>query len=47
MVRASVRLAARLVTMTAMATAIGPVGPDIWDRVPPNIDAKKPTAIAP
>ena len=33
--------------MTAMATAIGPVGPDIRDRVPPNTDAKKPTAMAP
>ena len=33
--------------MTAIATAIGPVGPDICERVPPNTAAKKPTAIAP
>ena len=46
-VNASVRLAAWLVTMTAIATAIGPVGPDIWDFVPPNTAAKKPTATAP
>ena len=36
-----------MVTMTAIATDIGPVGPDIWDFVPPNTAAKKPTAIAP
>ena len=30
-----------------MATAIGPVGPEIWDRVPPNTAAKNPTAIDP
>ena len=33
--------------MTAMATVIGAVGPDIWDRVPPNTDAKNPTEMAP
>ena len=41
------RVAAWLATMTAMATVMGPVGPEIWDLVPPNTDAKKPTAIAP
>ena len=46
-VRASVRLDAWLAMITAMATAMGAVGPDIWDRVPPNTAAKKPTAIAP
>ena len=46
-VNASERLRAWLVTTTAIATAIGPVGPDICDRVPPNTAAKKPTAIAP
>ena len=35
------------VTITAMATLMGPVGPDIWERVPPNTAAKKPTAMAP
>ena len=33
--------------MTAIATVIGAVGPEIWDRVPPKIAAKKPIAIAP
>ena len=47
MVKASARDSAWVVTMTAIATAIGPVGPEIWDLVPPNIAAKKPTAIAP
>ena len=41
------RLSAWMVTTTAIATAIGPVGPDIWDRVPPNTAAKNPTAMAP
>ena len=36
-----------LAMITAMATAMGAVGSDIWDRVPPNTAAKKPTAIAP
>ena len=40
-------MSAALVTMTAIATDMGPVGPDIWDRVPPNTAAKKPTATAP
>ena len=47
MVNASARLPAWLVTMTAIATAIGPVGPDICDFVPPNTAAKNPTATAP
>ena len=47
MVNASARLSACAVTMTAIATDIGPVGPEIWDRVPPKTAAKKPTAIAP
>ena len=47
MVKASDILLAWAVTTTAIATAIGPVGPDICDRVPPNTAAKKPTAIAP
>ena len=46
-VKTSVRLSACVVTMTAIATAIGPVGPEICDFVPPNTAAKKPTAIAP
>ena len=46
-VKASARLFAWVVTMTAIATDIGPVGPDICDRVPPKTAAKKPTAIAP
>ena len=41
------RLDAWLAMITAMATAMGAVGPDICDRVPPNTAAKKPTAIAP
>ena len=41
------RVDAWLVTMTAIATVMGPVGPEIWDLVPPKTDAKKPTAIAP
>ena len=45
-VRASVRFVAWVVTMTAMATVIGAVGPEICDRVPPNTAAKKPTAMA-
>ena len=45
-VKASVKLVAWLVTMTAMATVIGAVGPEIRDRVPPSTAAKKPTAIA-
>ena len=46
-VSASESVSAWVVTMTAMATAIGPVGPEIWDFVPPNTAAKNPTAIAP
>ncbi len=47
MVKASSRFAACVVTITAIAMVIGPVGPDIWVRVPPNTAAKKPTAMAP
>ena len=46
-VNASESVSAWVVTMTAMATAIGPVGPEICDRVPPKTAAKNPTAIAP
>ena len=46
-VNAPARLSAWAATMTAMTTAMGPVGPDIWERVPPKIAAKKPTAMAP
>ena len=46
-VNASAKLSAWVVTITAIATAIGPVGPDIWDRVPPKTAAKNPTEIAP
>ena len=47
MVSASVRVPACVVTMTAMATVIDGVGPEICDRVPPNTAAKKPTDMAP
>ena len=47
MVNASASVLAWVVTTTAMATAIGPVGPEIWDLVPPNTAAKNPTAMAP
>ena len=46
MVKASGRVLACWVTMTAMAMVIGPVGPEIWEGVPPNTAAKKPTAMA-
>ena len=46
-VNASARLSAWLVTMTAIATDIGAVGPDICERVPPNTATKKQTEIAP
>ena len=46
-VNALARLSACVATITATAMAIGPVGPEIWERVPPNTAAKKPTAIAP
>ena len=36
-----------LATITAMATVIEPVGPEMRDRVPPNTAAKKPTEMAP
>ena len=44
---ASDRLDEWLVMITAIATAIGAVGPEICDRVPPNTAAKNPTAMAP
>ena len=48
MLKASTRFSGPArVTTAAMATAIGPVGPEIWDLVPPNTAAKNPTAIAP
>ena len=31
----------------AKTTIIGPVGPEIWEGVPPKSAAKKPTSIAP
>ena len=46
-VSASGRVEAWVVMMTAMAIVIGPVGPEIWDLVPPNTEAKKPTAMTP
>ena len=46
-VKASAMLSAKVLTMTAIATVIEPVGPDISPRVPPNTAAKKPTAMAP
>ena len=45
--KASPSVEACVVTMTAMATVMGAVGPEIWKRVPPNTEAKKPTAITP
>ena len=36
-----------VVTMTAMATVMDGVGPEICERVPPNTEANKPTAMAP
>ena len=47
MVNASSRLSAWLVITTAMASAIGPVGPEICARVPPKTAASSPKAIAP
>ena len=44
-VRASGRVDAWLAMMTAMAIVIGPVGPEIWDLVPPNTAAKNPIAM--
>ena len=46
-VKASAMLSEWAATMTAMATVIEPVGPDMSPRVPPNTAAKKPTEIAP
>ena len=45
--RASLIVLACSVMMTAMATVMGAVGPEIWERVPPNSAAKRPTPIAP
>ena len=47
MVKASSKLWACWVTTTAIAMVIGPVGPEIWEGVPPKTEAKKPTAMAP
>ena len=33
--------------MVAITTVMGPVGPEIWEGVPPNRAAKNPTKIAP
>ena len=46
MVNASARESAEWVTITAMATIIGAVGPDTMARVPPNIAAQTAIAIA-
>ncbi len=46
-VKASAMLSAWAATMTAIATVMEPVGPDMSDRVPPNTAVKKPTEIAP
>ena len=45
--RASLIELACSVMMTAMATVMGAVGPEIWERVPPNSAANSPTPIAP
>ena len=34
-------------TMEAVMTVIGPVGPEIWEWVPPKRAAKKPSRVAP
>ena len=47
MARACSMLSAWLEMTTAIATAIGPVGPEITFLVPPNTAAKNPTATAP
>ena len=47
MVKAVARLSAWVETMTAMATVMEPVGPDIWERVPRNMAVKNPTAYGP
>ena len=46
MLNASAMFPACCVTTTAMATVIGPVGPEICEGVPPKTAAKKPTAMA-
>ena len=45
--KASAMLSEWLATITAMATVIEPVGPDMSARVPPNKAANRPTEIAP
>lgn len=47
MAKASGRLSAYSVTIAAITTVIGPVGPETCALVPPKMAAKKPTAIAP
>ena len=46
MVKALVKSSAYRVTITAMATDMGPVGPETCDLEPPKTEAKKPTATA-
>ena len=46
MVKASSRLLAWLPTITAMATVIGAVGPEMSAGAPPNTAATKPLATA-
>ena len=47
MAKASPTVDAWVVSTTAMVIVMGPVGPEIWVRVPPKTAAKKPTPIAP
>jgi hypothetical protein len=47
MPKASGRLFAYCATTAAITTVIGPVGPETCVRVPPKIDAKNRTAMAP
>ena len=44
---ASPGVEAWFVITTAMAMVMGPVGPEIWVRVPPKTAAKNPTPMAP
>jgi len=46
-VKAIAGLPAYWVTIAAMTTVMGPVGPEICDGVPPNTEAKNPMAMAP
>ncbi len=40
-------LKTQVATTADMTIAMGPVGPELWDRVPPKNAAKNPTAMAP